>query len=120
MRFTADVAMVPRARHWVARAAEAAGAQGMTLRLVALLASELVTNAVLHGPAAGAVAVAVERRRGQLRVTVTDESDDPPRRLDPGPTAASGRGLMLVDRLSAAWGVDERPDGKAVWFELPL
>ncbi len=38
------------------------------------------------------------------------------------PTEITGRGLLIVDRLSDAWGVEERVDtvgiapGKCVWF----
>ncbi len=118
MRFTADVAQVPRARHWVVQEATAAGASHDALRVVALLASELVTNAVQHGPAGGEVVVTVERRGDRMRVAVRDESPRPPIRLDPDPTHLSGRGVQLVDRLAAAWGVDGDAGGKIVWFEV--
>lgn len=55
MRFTADVARIPHARRWVVRQASGAGASAEALRIVALLASEVVTNAVQHGPAGGEV-----------------------------------------------------------------
>jgi hypothetical protein len=31
-----------------------------------------------------------------------------------------GRGLLLVDSLASAWGVDASPPGKAVWFQLDV
>jgi len=34
--------------------------------------------------------------------------------------ALGGRGLMLVDALSARWGSQPCPFGKFVWAELPL
>jgi hypothetical protein len=37
----------------------------------------------------------------------------------PAEEDTSGRGLGLVAALATAWGVDERPGGKSVWFELP-
>lgn len=120
MRFAADVAHIPRARRWVVEQATHAGASDDALRVVALLASELVTNAVQHGPPGGEVTVAVERRAGQLRVAVADESPLLPAILDPDLNAVSGRGVMLVDRLSARWGVEERPGAKSVWFEVGL
>jgi signal transduction histidine kinase len=40
-----------------------------------------------------------------------------PVRPQPRP-AGGGLGLVLVDAMSRAWGV-ERADGTAVWFELP-
>ena len=41
-----------------------------------------------------------------------------PRRRTPGEQASSGRGLMLVEALADAWGVDPRGSGKRMWFEL--
>lgn len=36
----------------------------------------------------------------------------------PGEMASSGRGLLLVQGLADAWGVDPLGDGKSIWFEL--
>lgn len=83
-----------------------------------LLASELVTNALLY--AEGRIHVEVERHGSRVRVSVRDRSTAPARPKQVGVEATSGRGLALVERLSSAWGVEETPDaGKEVWFELP-
>jgi anti-sigma regulatory factor (Ser/Thr protein kinase) len=82
----------------------------------ALLASELVTNAVLH--ANTDFEVSVTRSPRTLRVEVSDESDRPPVLRNYGLEAATGRGLRLVDRLASSWGVERRGFGKSVWFEL--
>jgi hypothetical protein len=55
---------------------------------------------------------------GRTRIGVTDGSSEPPRRLDLGPEATSGRGMYLLEELAEEWGIDERPNGKTVWFEL--
>ncbi len=84
-----------------------------------LLTSELVTNAVMH--AGGRVEVAVEvvgTRR--LRVEVRDGSRELPRVQDADSDAMGGRGLLLVDKLADAWGVEIAREGKSVWFELRL
>ena len=85
-----------------------------------LLASELVTNAVLH--TAGDLEIRLRRDRGALRVSVCDESGERPVvKSVPDPDSTSGRGLVLVDELSNRWGVDQNSDGgKAVWFELAI
>ena len=31
-----------------------------------------------------------------------------------------GRGLYLVEQLATRWGSRPTPDGKAVWFEIPM
>jgi anti-sigma regulatory factor (Ser/Thr protein kinase) len=83
-----------------------------------LLASELVTNALLY--AEGRIRVGVDTDAGRVRVWVRDRSTTPARPKHVGVEATSGRGLALVERLSSAWGVEQVPDeGKEVWFELP-
>lgn len=85
-----------------------------------LLASEMITNVLVHTDA-DALLVAeiygpVDDRR--LRVEVTDPSDDLPHKRDPGELASSGRGLILMEVLADVWGVDPRGVGKSIWFEL--
>lgn len=82
-----------------------------------LLASEIVTNAVLH-PSTDQVAVVVEARHGELVVSVTDGDRRPPALRQPTPEALGGRGMLLLDSLAEQWGVTELPEGKAVWFTL--
>ena len=31
-----------------------------------------------------------------------------------------GRGLYLIDQLATRWGSRPTPEGKAVWFEMPI
>ena len=84
---------------------------------LALLVSEVATNALLHGR--GEVQLSVAQRARRLRVEVTDASDQRPVRRDASYLAEGGRGLALLDQLSASWGVDSLPvRGKVVWFEL--
>ena len=113
---------------------------------VALVASELVANALRHG-------MQVERRMVQLNeatsicpdgvrislvstgrhviCSVTDPSEAPPVRRIADPLAGSGRGLQLVESLSLCWGwtvLDGDADGtssglkqgKSVWAIFPL
>ncbi|GGW26065.1 ATP-binding protein [Streptomyces xantholiticus] len=83
-----------------------------------LLASELVTNALIHTEHGAVVTATVEDSR--LHVEVQDfmaglpVSDVPNADLGTG-----GRGLFLVERLADAWGVRTAQGvGKVVWFEL--
>jgi hypothetical protein len=39
---------------------------------------------------------------------------------DHQPLDVSGRGLALVDALTAAWGAERSADGTTVWFELEV
>ncbi len=81
-----------------------------------LLTSELVTNAVLHGRSE--VCVEIVSAGSALRIAVLDENSRRPAPVPEDPDALDGRGLALVDAIADRWGVEERPIGKAVWFEL--
>lgn len=90
------------------------------LDAVVLMVSEMVTNVLVHtdGDAllvAEAVGELGERR---LRVEVADSSDELPHKRHPGEMASSGRGVLLMEMLADAWGVDPRGEGKSIWFEL--
>jgi anti-sigma regulatory factor (Ser/Thr protein kinase) len=80
-----------------------------------LLVSELTTNALCHAGGPFEVRVQAEPR---LRVEVRDRSHRWPAVKDADPTDEGGRGLHIVRQLAKAWGTEERPDGKVVWFEL--
>ncbi|WP_240796502.1 ATP-binding protein [Streptomyces sp. RFCAC02] len=82
-----------------------------------LLVSELVANAVRHA-GAGSLGLRVRRRRGWLRVELTDPSRALPCLLPVRELDITGRGLFLVNELSDRWGVDLLPDGKSTWFEM--
>ncbi|MFJ1752722.1 ATP-binding protein [Kitasatospora sp. NPDC088134] len=82
-----------------------------------LLASELVTNALVH-TGKDAVLDAVLTGEQRLRVEVRDRTSHLPGRRHPGEDATSGRGLLLVEALADDWGVQLRGDGKVTWFEL--
>lgn len=82
-----------------------------------LLASEVVTNAVLHARS-DCLQVVVEVTSDELVVSVADSDSCRPTMRQPSPDATRGRGLYLLDSLAKQWGVIEWPDGKAVWFTL--
>lgn len=83
-----------------------------------LLVSEIVTNALRHGR--GAITLRVRLDEPRLGIAVTDEGPGVPTQRDPGIEEASGRGLLIVDAVARAWGVDSVPgaDGKTVWFDI--
>jgi anti-anti-sigma regulatory factor len=84
-----------------------------------LVATELVSNAMRHaGPGVELLLVLRERF---LHLSVRDGSPQPPRRSLPDPdTGEGGRGLLLVDALTAGWGSTPMPSGKVVWATLRL
>jgi anti-sigma regulatory factor (Ser/Thr protein kinase) len=85
----------------------------------ALLTSELVTNAILHASDEREIIdLVISWGGGLLRVEVHDGSRSAPARVHPLPYAEAGRGLMLLDTMSAGWGTRETARGKAVYFTL--
>ncbi len=85
---------------------------------VQIVATELVTNALLHGrpPVLFGLLAAVDGR--PLRVEVHDVGPGVPTVRHPGPATPNGRGLLLVDGTSSRWGVTPIGAGKTVWAEF--
>ncbi|MFE7861147.1 SpoIIE family protein phosphatase [Streptomyces sp. NPDC057403] len=85
-----------------------------------LLLSEMLTNVLVHTDADALLLAEVRGEVGsrRIRVEVNDTSDDLPHKRRPGELASSGRGLVLMELLAQAWGVDPRGEGKSIWFEL--
>jgi PAS domain S-box-containing protein len=83
-----------------------------------LAVGELVANAVLHG--AAPIRVRVRRQGDGIRLQVADASPVLPDVLDVGPYHTVGRGLAIVEAVSARWGHRRRSGGKVVWCELRL
>ena len=81
-----------------------------------LLVSELVSNAVLH--TGTGIAVVIRRDEDRLRVEVRDGSARLPVAKHYSSMSGTGRGLLLVDRMSDQWGASRDGAGKVVWFEL--
>ncbi|MFF8191616.1 ATP-binding protein [Streptomyces bobili] len=90
-----------------------------------LIASELVSNAVLHtkGPAA----LRVSWSDGVLRIGAWDadpEPPDPPRDVADLTNAENGRGTALVRACADVWGWHPLSRfghrGKYVWCDLPV
>jgi anti-sigma regulatory factor (Ser/Thr protein kinase) len=84
-----------------------------------LLVSELVTNAVIHGPQAkgGAIQLTVMTSQDAVSVAVTDSGSGFDRTLRAPSIRDSGWGLFLVEKLSDRWGV-AREKQTRVWFEI--
>ena len=110
-----DALSVQAARRFTSSAVRSLGAT-QVVEEAELLVSELAANVVLH--ARTPMRVSVLGRKGRVRVEVRDDDPTLPQRCSPDPMALDGRGVMLVDTLAAAWGVNGNRHGKTVWFEL--
>jgi anti-sigma regulatory factor (Ser/Thr protein kinase) len=97
-----------------------AGLPGSIRHRLALLLSELVTNAIQHGGATGheTMQVRLASSHERVRVEVFDPGSNgagPRHRVGEG----GGYGLLLVDRLADEWGCEDiAAGGTLAWFEL--
>ncbi|MFG2123094.1 ATP-binding protein [Streptomyces sp. NPDC048710] len=86
-----------------------------------LVASELVTNALVHA-AGERIVCRMRSTADRVRLEVEDQNRGAARPVQrqSGPDDQNGRGLFLVDALSADWGVTLAPDRPAriVWADL--
>ena len=85
---------------------------------IAIVLSELLTNALRHGTdrPAGPVRVALVQPGQHVLVVVADPGRQVPVLRDPDYLAESGRGLHVINALSDTWGCTTPTDaGKAVW-----
>jgi anti-sigma regulatory factor (Ser/Thr protein kinase) len=82
---------------------------------LSLVATELVTNAVMHGH--GDITLKLRVDGDSVYGEVVDEGGGFEREVrEQGPDELNGRGLMIVDALSRRWGIHEGTTH--VWFEL--
>lgn len=112
------------ARGHVRAVARERGLAGLA-ETAALLASELVTNAVqasdrLETAGPPVIRLWVSSDGTALVIHVWDACDDMPVRQDAGPDAVGGRGLLLVETLGKDWGAYRQAEGKVVWVLITL
>lgn len=89
---------------------------------VILVASELVTNALVHAAVSfdDDLDVAWEVRPDAVTVEVHDGSPELPCPRTTTQTETSGRGLAIVAALADSWGVRSTDHGKQVWARVPV
>lgn len=81
-----------------------------------LLVSELVTNVVLH--AGTEIDLRCFTFLNSVRFEVRDGSSVLPGIRHYESSATTGRGIALVDAISARWGANRETHGKVVWFQV--
>ena len=87
-----------------------------------LLVTEIVANCVRHGRVGedGEIDLLVQLDGTVVRVEVRDTGIQvDPRLKTPDLSGGGGFGMVLVERMSSAWGVDHEPT-VVMWFELKL
>jgi anti-sigma B factor antagonist len=117
--FTASSVGVAR-RHLVSDLIEA-GVRPSAVTDVALVVSELLSNALRHAdplPESG-IRVAWDLDADSVRVSVSDGGGSTrPEPGEPTPNTTGGRGLRIVARLSRRWGTLCDDEGTTVWAEV--
>jgi anti-sigma regulatory factor (Ser/Thr protein kinase) len=88
-----------------------------------LVASELVSNAVLHSgcEADEQIQVSAVLNRDRLTISVRDPgvSDNEPALRPDGDSASGGMGLRIVQHIARRWGTEVN-GGRRVWAELAV
>ncbi len=85
---------------------------------VTLVVSELVSNAVAAG--GQSIDLQLMIHHNHLVVRVRDDARARPRLAAPTPSAPSGRGLRLIDKLARAWTIQDNPVGKTAHVEISI
>ncbi|MEV5938719.1 ATP-binding protein [Streptomyces sp. NPDC051994] len=88
-----------------------------TADVICLVASELITNAVIHG--GGPITVTLCHRPGTLMIDVLD-ANTRTSKVNFRDVEEGGRGLLLVGFLAARSGWEPVMRGKRVWVEIAL
>jgi CheY-like chemotaxis protein len=82
-----------------------------------VVASELVTNAIIHGRTTCELQLSITSNA--VRIEARDGGGGTPDPMAPTKTGTHGRGLHIVAALTSAWGIEDIPSGgKIVWAEL--
>jgi len=89
----------------------------------ALMITEVVANAVLHGCSSVRDQILVEVRAGggTVGIAVRDPgacTGDPAAGREGDGYRDDGFGLAIVDQLATRWGMEREPANTVVWFEL--
>ena len=112
---------VPAARSRV-RAALGLHGPGAYADDAEIITSELVTNAVQHlgdnGTKTIGVTITYAGSPAAVTIAVSDSSPRGPIRRDTPPGSEQGRGLQIIEALSAYWGWRQEGGGKVIFAVL--
>jgi len=100
----------------------AAGVYDSAVCDVALVISELLSNALRHAAPLPESKIRVAWRidPGSIQVSVSDGGGlTRPELGEPTQGATGGRGLRIVEKLSSRWGTSTGEEGTTVWAEVP-
>jgi DNA-binding NarL/FixJ family response regulator len=82
-----------------------------------IVASELVTNAIIHGHSTCDLRLSITGNA--VRIQARDGGGGTPDPMAPTADGTHGRGLHIIAALTSAWGIEDiASGGKIVWAEL--
>ncbi|MGI5255446.1 SpoIIE family protein phosphatase [Actinacidiphila glaucinigra] len=116
-----DIRAVRAARHFVGGYLQQRGLSSLVSDLEVIV-SEAVTNALIH--ADSEVELRLRDYPDRIHLEVRDTDAKPPiptavtQSLATNEVAEHGRGMAIVDNLSAMWGSSPNGRGKTVWAEV--
>jgi len=110
-----DASSVGRARDITRTCFADAGFLG-DQREAEIVASELVTNSILHGN--DPITFHLWPREDRLRIGVSDGNRAAPSARPCAAVDTSGRGLAVVQHLALQWGSDPYYRGKITWADV--
>jgi anti-sigma regulatory factor (Ser/Thr protein kinase) len=91
---------------------------------IALVMSELVTNAIRHAGLSDSdpIRVHITSDENRVRLAVRDGGPGyaPPALEGRAPLTPGGQGCVIVAALSTTWGIDREGDGCTVWCEFEI
>jgi len=113
-----DTSASPLSRQFVGQQLQAWDLDHDLVEIVQLCVSEVVTNAVIHSGTAPRLTLRLDDE--YLLVLVQDSGGRGAARVSDvaEPLDISGRGLALVEKLTAAWGAEHSADGTTVCFDV--
>lgn len=119
-RYPTHPAHVKSARDRVSTVGREWGLKASMIESLCLIASELVTNAILHAgaPRGREIGVTLVLSPDCVRLEVRDAGNSLPAVREPTNDDQHGRGLVMVGLLADRWDVTTQVVGKTVFAEI--
>jgi anti-sigma regulatory factor (Ser/Thr protein kinase) len=125
-KFSPDSAGLQYARHFARNVMDEWGLTAYVEDAV-IVVGELIANAARHAlesdshdETRATAWLGLVRRQQAVICAVADPSPCAPTLLHPGHLSESGRGMQIIEALSASWGCSQpQRSGKMVWARVP-
>lgn len=121
LELTPDRRSPARARGFALLVLKDLGASESDAQDAALIATELVTNSIIHAEPS-TITLAIAATGSMIEIRVTDDGHGTPELRQGNQASITGRGLRFLDQLSTRWMVEqpESGPGKTVVVHLQI